>query len=104
MEELKKFGEFKDGMFFRADGAPGKKSRDAYQAIWEHVHGREMVYPKGRYDAPIMMDSANYHWAPVKGAQGRVRKAVRRLDRAPHRGRPAPDSMPAPAIGWKDAA
>ena len=27
MEELKKFGEFKDGVFFRADGAPGKKSR-----------------------------------------------------------------------------
>jgi hypothetical protein len=70
MEELKKFGEFKDGVFYRADGAPGKKSRDAYQAIWEHVHGREMVYPKGRYDAPIMMDSANFEWAPVKGAQG----------------------------------
>jgi hypothetical protein len=70
MEELKTFGEFKDGVFYRADGAPGKKSRDAYQAIWEHVHGREMVYPKGRYDAPIMMDGANYQWASVKGAPG----------------------------------
>jgi hypothetical protein len=70
MEELKTVGEFKDGVFYRADGAPGKKSRDAYQAIWEHMHGREMVYPKGRYDAPIMMDSANYQWAPVKGAKG----------------------------------
>jgi hypothetical protein len=70
MEELKKFGEFKDGVFYRADGAPGKKSRDAYQAIWEHMHGREMVYPKGRYDAPVMMDSANFRWAPVKGAKG----------------------------------
>jgi hypothetical protein len=43
---------------------------DAYQAIWEHVHGREMIYPKGRYDAPIMMDAASYQWAPIKGVPG----------------------------------
>jgi hypothetical protein len=49
---------------------PGKRSMDAYQAIWEHVHGREMTYPKGRYDAPIAMDAANYQWAPIKGAPG----------------------------------
>jgi len=70
MEELKKFGEFKDGIFRRNDGVPGRRSSDAYQAIWEHVHGREMVYPKGRYDAPIFADSKNYDWAPVKGAKG----------------------------------
>jgi hypothetical protein len=29
-----------------------------------------MVYPKGRYDAPIYADSKNYGWAPVKGAKG----------------------------------
>ena len=69
MEELKAFGEFKDGVFHRREGS-GKRNMDAYQAIWEHVHGREMVYPKGRYDAPIFMDSANYQWVPVKGAKG----------------------------------
>src|SRR5262245_7516529 len=41
MEELKAFGEFKDGIFHRRDGVPGKRNMDAYQAIWEHVHGRE---------------------------------------------------------------
>ena len=70
MEELKSIGEFKDGIFHRHDGVAGKRNMDAYQAIWEHTHGREMVYPKGRYDAPIMMDSASYQWAPVKGAKG----------------------------------
>src|SRR6266567_1031706 len=70
MQELKKFGEFKDGVFRRHDDVPGKRNMDAYQAIWEHVHGREMIYPKGRYDAPIMMDSANYDWALVKGTKG----------------------------------
>ena len=70
MEELKKFGEFKDGIFHRNDDVPGRRNSDAYQAIWEHMHGREMVYPKGRYDAPIYADSKNYGWAPVKGAKG----------------------------------
>jgi len=70
MEELKTFGEFKDGVFHRREGVPGKRNMDAYQAIWEHVHGREMVYPKGRYAAPIFMDSANYDWASVRGAEG----------------------------------
>src|SRR5712691_4355287 len=70
MEELKKFGEFKDGVFHRHDGTGGKRNMDAYQAIWEHVHGREMVYPKGRYDAPIFMDSASFEWVAVKGAKG----------------------------------
>jgi hypothetical protein len=70
MEELKAFGEFKDGVFHRREGVPGRRNMDAYQAIWEHVHGHEMTYPKGRYDAPIMMDSAHFEWAAVKGAKG----------------------------------
>jgi hypothetical protein len=77
MEELKAFGEFKDGVFHRRDGAGilhAKRNMDAYQAIWEHVHGREMTYPKGRYDAPISMDAANYQWAPIKGAPGASEK------------------------------
>jgi len=75
MEEMKKFGEFKDGIFHRHDGIagnvlPSKRNMDAYQAIWENLHKREMVYPKGRYGAPIFMDSANFSWAPVKSARG----------------------------------
>jgi hypothetical protein len=75
MEEMKKFGEFKDGIFHRHDGVagnvlPSKRNMDAYQAIWENVHGREMVYPKGRYHAPISMDATNFEWAPVRGAPG----------------------------------
>jgi hypothetical protein len=70
MEELKAHGEFKDGVFHRHEGQSGKRNMDAYQAIWEHVHGREMVYPQGRYHKPIFMDSASYQWAPVRGAKG----------------------------------
>jgi hypothetical protein len=70
MEELKAFGEFKDGIFHRHADVPGKRNMDAFQAIWEHVNGREMRYPKGRYDAPISMDAANFDWVPVRGASG----------------------------------
>ncbi len=70
MEQLKAIGTFKDGIFHRNDDVPGRRNTDAYQAIWEHLHGREMVYPKGRYDAPIYADSNNYGWAPVRCAQG----------------------------------
>jgi hypothetical protein len=70
MEELKTHGEFKDGVFHRHEGQPGKRNMDAYQAIWEHVHGREMVYPQGRYTKPIFMDASHYAWAPVRGAKG----------------------------------
>ena len=70
MEELKSYGVFKDGVFHRHEGGPGKRSMDAYQAIWEHVHHRAMAYPKARYDAPIFMDSAHYSWVPVKDAAG----------------------------------
>jgi len=69
MEELKTFGDFQDGVFHRRDGQ-GKRNMDAYQAIWEHLNGREMVYPKPRYESPIFMDGAHYDWAPVKGATG----------------------------------
>ena len=67
MEVLKQFGTFADGIFRRNEGVPGKRNMDAYQAIWEHVHGREMVYPKGRYGAPIFMDSAHYDWVRIAG-------------------------------------
>src|SRR5436190_15200646 len=70
MEELKAFGTFKDGIFHRNEGVPGRRNSDAYQAIWEHMHGREMVYPKGRYNAPIYADAKNFEWAPVHGAPG----------------------------------
>jgi hypothetical protein len=70
MEELKKFGEFKDGIFHRHETIPGRRNTDAYEAIWEHVHGRDMVYPKGRYSAPIFADANNYDWTPVERASG----------------------------------
>jgi hypothetical protein len=69
-EELKKFGMFEGGIFRRHDDGEGRRNSDAYQAIWEHVHGRRMDYPKPRYRDPIMVDPQNYDWLPVADMPG----------------------------------
>jgi hypothetical protein len=76
MRELKEQGEFKDGVFRRRADVEGKRNMDGYQAIWEHVNERPMVYPKPRYPQPIFMDPANYEWVPVAGAPGVAEKLL----------------------------
>jgi hypothetical protein len=75
-EELKKFGTFEGGIFRRNDDVEGRRNTDGYQAIWEHVHGERMEYPKPRYRDPIMVDPANYEWLPVAGVPGATRKSL----------------------------
>jgi mannose-6-phosphate isomerase-like protein (cupin superfamily) len=75
-EELKKFGVFKDGVYHRNADVPGKRNVDAFQAIWEHVHQRPMVYPKARYDVPILMHPDAFEWVPVEGARGVYEKTL----------------------------
>lgn len=78
--ELAKLGTFKDGVFFRNPGtnlAPGqKKNQDGYEAIWEHVYGRPIEYPKPRFEAPVLMNPENYPWLPEAGAPGVARRHI----------------------------
>lgn len=69
VEALKKFGTFDKGVFTRAgDLAPGmKRNRDSYEAVWEHINGRPLVYPKPRYNEPILMRPRNFEWQSVSG-------------------------------------
>ena len=69
-EELKKHGQFKNGVYRRQVPFHGKKNVDGYQAIWEHMHQRPMVYPVPRYNKPIFMDARNFEWVAVAGASG----------------------------------
>ena len=73
---LQKIGEFEDGVFRRNGGVEGKRNMDGFQAIWEHVHGRPLTFPKPRYPQPIMMDPANCDWLPVDGENGVVEKPL----------------------------
>jgi hypothetical protein len=76
MAELAVNGEFKDGVYRRKPGVAGKRNTDGYQAIWEHVNGRPMTYPRPRYNRPFFMDPANYDWLPVAGAKGVAEKKL----------------------------
>ena len=85
-EELKKFGTFEGGIFRRNDDVEGRRKTDGYQAIWEHMNGQRMEYPKPRYRDPIMVDPANYEWLPVDGMPGVSEKPLGTLHRAAMRG------------------
>ncbi len=75
-EALKKIGSFTGGVFRRNNDVEGRRNVDGYQAIWEHINGRRMEYPKPRYRDPIMVDPANYEWLPVAGMPGVAEKPL----------------------------
>jgi hypothetical protein len=76
MEEMKEFGTFEKGIFKRiGQVAPGeKRNQDAYEAVWEHVNKRKMIYPKPRYGEAILMKPENFDWEAVEGQPGFCRK------------------------------
>jgi hypothetical protein len=60
--ELAKRGKFEGGAYHHGDS---RRKQDAYEAIWEHVSGRPMVYPPPRYPGPILFKTANFSWWPM---------------------------------------
>jgi hypothetical protein len=72
--EMKTFGRFEDGVFYRNDGVPGRRAVAAFQATWEHVYGRPMVIGPPQYADPILLDTEAYRWQAVDGAPGAEEK------------------------------
>lgn len=60
-DQLSQIGKFEGGKYHGQDGTV----KDGYQALWEHLNGKPMVYPKPRYKSPIVMDPASFSWLPV---------------------------------------
>jgi hypothetical protein len=67
---LKETGRVENGVFYRNEGLPGKKTLDSFQATWEFANKRPLVYPKPQYADPILMNTENYRWMPLDGAPG----------------------------------
>lgn len=61
-ELLKKKGEFKDGVFTWFDENGKRHNQDGFEACYEQVMGREMSYPKPRYEELVVMNPANFEW------------------------------------------
>jgi hypothetical protein len=68
--DLNEMGMFEGGVYRRNPGVEGKKNQDSYEAVWQHVHKRPLVYPKPQYLAPIVMDSNNVPPSPLEGVPG----------------------------------
>ena len=74
--ELEKIGVFEKGVFRRNSDVDGKKNVDGFQAVWEQVAGRKLVYPESQYARPILMHLDNFKWMPLAGMSGVSIKAL----------------------------
>ena len=66
IRELAEVGTFAGPYFHRNDGT----SAWGLNAIWEHVFGERIRYPRPRYKSIIIADPARFQWLPVDGAAG----------------------------------
>jgi len=69
-DELARAGRFEGNFYYGADG----KKEWGLNAIWRHVFGSKLKYPRPRYKDVIIADPASFHWLPVRGARGVYRK------------------------------
>ena len=60
-KQLSMMGKFEGGKFYGENGS----IKDGYQALWEHVSGRKLEYPRARYTGPVIIDPASFTWRPV---------------------------------------
>ncbi|MBU1359575.1 MAG: hypothetical protein KKC85_19470 [Gammaproteobacteria bacterium] len=72
--ELKETGTFDRGVYKVAKPEGGTRNQDAYEAVWEHIRGRELEYPQSRYDKPVFMRPSAAEWEPDPDTQGLARK------------------------------
>src|SRR3954453_8805912 len=78
MDEMKEFCTFERGVFKRIGQlAPGeKRNQDSYEAIWEHVNKRKLVYPKPRYGEPILIKPEGFEWETREDQPGVATKPL----------------------------
>jgi hypothetical protein len=65
-KELAEVGKFVGPYYHRNDGT----SAWGLNAIWEHVFGQHIRYPRPRYKNIIIADPVCFNWLPVASAPG----------------------------------
>jgi hypothetical protein len=77
--QLRQHGVFEGGIYRRLKEDGGRKNQDAYEAVWEHIHGKRMVYPQSEHPQPVFLDPAAFEWAPEPSMSGVRRKTLGRF-------------------------
>ncbi len=76
--ELARDGVFEGGVFKRTSGG-GRTNLDAYEAIWRHVTGAPIDYPRPRAKSPILLDPEAFAWRDDAAFAGVRRKSLGRF-------------------------
>jgi hypothetical protein len=76
MLELAATGTFAKGVYTRLKPDGGKINQDAYEAVWEKVNGRPLVYPPQRYARAIFTEPGHFRWVPIPGQPGASAKLL----------------------------
>lgn len=69
-KELSETGRFDGNHYVGADGT----RQWGLNAIWEHVYGERLRYPKPRYRDVIIVEPKRFGWLPLPDAEGVDRK------------------------------
>jgi mannose-6-phosphate isomerase-like protein (cupin superfamily) len=78
-QELAQEGTFRDGIYFRESGGRGQ---DAYEAVYERITGRELVYPEPPVKDKIVIKSSALPWLDRRdGVQ--IKRLAHMFDRGP---------------------
>lgn len=75
-DELSAKGKFEGGVYSWADPDGKRHNQDAAEAMWEHINGRKIEYPLGRYRNLILMNPAAFAWEKEADASGVARKIL----------------------------
>lgn len=65
-------GKFESGKYTDADG----NVKDGFQALWEHKNKKKLVYPKPRYNAPVIMTPDAFSWKRYGNEQAAFKKTL----------------------------
>src|SRR5579884_1723021 len=63
---LEQFGQFEGPNYRHQDG----HVEWGLNAIWRHVFGEVLKYPRPRYREPVIVDPRSFNWLPLAGARG----------------------------------
>ncbi|WP_295550258.1 hypothetical protein [uncultured Pseudacidovorax sp.] len=81
--ELKGKGRFEGGIYKVDKPEGGTRNQDAYEAVWEHVHGRRLRYPEGDgAQAPVFIRPDDFPWQSDPEEPGVRRRLLGRFSGA----------------------
>lgn len=69
-DELSGKGTFVDGVYIWQDEDGKECKKDGYEATWEYVMGKQITYPRSRYERPIVFFPEHFNALPVRGVPG----------------------------------